>query len=1559
MIARLIKKQAFIGSSVKFSLKTGGTISGVIVEIGEDYIVLKYENGTSTILFDVIGAWEIIENVGKNSQEKTTSTEVTVNAEVIKKITEIETRYNSEIQSATIELKIPDFSLNSEDAEYLKKDIEPILNRIKNKYEYAKKINELEARYGRINPIVTELSLLIDKYPSSVTLKRCLSYFYILINKVLESKKLYSELVVKTRNNEDWFNFGVLELKSNEETIACYALEQFFQKTPIVQEQNAWFVYIGLVNKFHNFTALKRFIDAKLSSLTDNEAVVLFETGIYLLKATGKEERAENLVQQMRGQPIKSLLPEVFNYFEEQPTELYEQAIVEIEKKLKENSQPKQASRPQGYIYKYNKDRYFGFLKGLDGKDYFFHGTAIIDETLFDKLKSLEPGGQILVDFESTQGQKGLIAIQISLHRTIDEMYQLAVKYAESGEYPKAINQIKRVLLIDPNYVNANSLNEKWREYARLSGVPKGLNPYDRAKRVQLIEKNLEGAVDLFREAIAKGDNVESAVKDLASLLVQLGRPQEAIEVLEKNLEKVRNRQSLDNILTLVYKSAGQYDKAISLLKGNINLAINTEKKVQILWEIANCYLKKEDYQEAYESFKDVLNYRPDNIPVKRNIALCFLKQERYDEAERTLKQILESFPDEKSRQLLEAIVQAKNRVPALVDEMIIETTLSEFSGPISVFSQFFLKHCGFQGVAPDRIKEKEDGQKEYTGSERDAKSDMDRLENIAKQLGTRRPRDRAEYYLSAAQIAQKFGEDSNLFYRYLCRSFSSRGDVAISENRPLDTAREWYCEALNVYAMVRSQRIDEQDALNALVRFLHSLLGFGQIPLTPEIPTIDESLENVLNLSPQREKVFEFIAYLVLRSLYAANRILNKLYIKTSLQAMALDFLKNQNLPMPANITQQEFIRLWSTLSKKKLDDIHSITVELRLLRNLEFTTAWLVNTIERVRSIENKCLFDLDKQRIRQLIKILETCLDLCKQAAFEEKERICNLIDGRCKDLLEEIEISPTKLSIEEVYQVIQTIKEKTKAYLDNLYETSVPEVTLQLPIESYCPDNKQIEVQISVENKVGKSPAESMELIVQEDDTFFSLNEGNIRIDESLIGGQHSILRVPIRLTDLAIQSQTFSLSVYAQYRTRSEDIKQTYVYNFSIRLYKEEEFEEIPNPYSAYAEGGIVSDPQMFYGRDELIENIAKAIENSRLQSKCIVIFGQKRAGKSSILHYLKERMKEFKDLIILDLGSTGTMLDEYSSIPFTYQFFWSILRGLKDAIEDLAESGVEPLDFQIPSSDEFYKNQTPLLYFKQIFDNYKRRASKSDYWNKLRLVVFIDEFSYIYSQIISGRMNDLFMKNWKALLQENYFSSVLVGQDIMPKFKQRFPNEFGTTQDERVTYLKIEDATKLIEEPIKKGGKNGESRYRERAVERILELTAGSPFYIQIFCNRLVEYMNRKHAPLVTKADVENVKNELIQGVNSLSSDKFDNLVDSGDTSKDAIGIDDALKVLRAIAINSKTGRCSRNSIVCQTKASLNAILDDLVNRDVLKCEDEMYYQIRVGLFEEWLIVNQ
>ena len=72
--------------------------------------------------------------------------------------------------------------------------------------------------------------------------------------------------------------------------------------------------------------------------------------------------------------------------------------------------------------------------------------------------------------------------------------------------------------------------------------------------------------------------------------------------------------------------------------------------------------------------------------------------------------------------------------------------------------------------------------------------------------------------------------------------------------------------------------------------------------------------------------------------------------------------------------------------------------------------------------------------------------------------------------------------------------------------------------------------------------------------------------------------------------------------------------------------------------------------------------------------------------------------------------------------------------------------------------------------------------------------------------------------------------------------------------------------------------------------------------------------------------------------------------------SEGAISDEDALKILKTIADNSGTGPCHRDRM--DGEISVDTILDDLVKRDVVECDRGQYYRIRVGLFNEWLIVN-
>lgn len=72
----------------------------------------------------------------------------------------------------------------------------------------------------------------------------------------------------------------------------------------------------------------------------------------------------------------------------------------------------------------------------------------------------------------------------------------------------------------------------------------------------QLVDKEPEAAIVLFWKAINAGDRVDSALKDMAVVMKQLDRTEEAIEAIKsfRGLCCKSAQDSLDNVLIDLYK---------------------------------------------------------------------------------------------------------------------------------------------------------------------------------------------------------------------------------------------------------------------------------------------------------------------------------------------------------------------------------------------------------------------------------------------------------------------------------------------------------------------------------------------------------------------------------------------------------------------------------------------------------------------------------------------------------------------------------------------------------------------------------------------------------------------------------------------------------------------------------------------------------------------------------------------------------------------------------------------------------------------------------------------
>eukprot|EP00250_Pteridium_aquilinum_P015753 c22745_g1_i2 orf=147-1214(+) len=187
--------------------------------------------------------------------------------------------------------------------------------------------------------------------------------------------------------------------------------------------------------------------------------------------------------------------------------------------------------------------------------------------------------------------------------------------------------------------------------------VPAGDGLYVRAKHVQLVERNPDKAIALFRAALEAGDRVDSALKDMAIVLKQQNRPHDAILAISTFRTRCSDatQDSLDNVLLDLYKSTGCLDDQIALLLRKLRLFHNSQtfngrrtktarsqgKKFQVsveqevsrlLGNLGWAYMQQSNYTAAESVYRRALALEVDNNKVC-NLGVCLMKQGRAEEA--------------------------------------------------------------------------------------------------------------------------------------------------------------------------------------------------------------------------------------------------------------------------------------------------------------------------------------------------------------------------------------------------------------------------------------------------------------------------------------------------------------------------------------------------------------------------------------------------------------------------------------------------------------------------------------------------------------------------------------------------------------------------------------------------------------------------------------------------------------------------------------------------------------------------------------------------------------
>ncbi|MBW4526352.1 MAG: tetratricopeptide repeat protein [Phormidium tanganyikae FI6-MK23] len=264
-------------------------------------------------------------------------------------------------------------------------------------------------------------------------------------------------------------------------------------------------------------------------------------------------------------------------------------------------------------------------------------------------------------------------------------------------------------------------------------------------------------------------------------------------------------------------------------------------------------------------------------------------------------------------------------------------------------------------------------------------------------------------------------------------------------------------------------------------------------------------------------------------------------------------------------------------------------------------------------------------------------------------------------------------------------------------------------------------------------------------------------------------------------------------------------------------------EQRRNPYII---GRPITEPDRFFGRDRLFEFIA---DNLLQGSQVILLHGQRRIGKSSVLAQIP-RSIDLKGFAFVPLSLEGDSR-----------------KPVGEVLYELARDAVQQFDWLgnrlvPPSIAEFQRD--PRLFVRQFIPDLRRELAVEN------IVLLLDEFDSLYNLEVDNAAGHLFHFLQAGVYEfPNLYLIPVVGRqlDDLPAMLSLFRE----APNQEVGLLDRRSAEQLITVPAK-----GVLEYDLDAIDAILDLSAGHPYFTQVICFALFTSARAENRWRVTRSDV-------------------------------------------------------------------------------------------------------
>ncbi|CAN2039242.1 hypothetical protein GMMP15_1120006 [Candidatus Magnetomoraceae bacterium gMMP-15] len=356
-----------------------------------------------------------------------------------------------------------------------------------------------------------------------------------------------------------------------------------------------------------------------------------------------------------------------------------------------------------------------------------------------------------------------------------------------------------------------------------------------------------------------------------------------------------------------------------------------------------------------------------------------------------------------------------------------------------------------------------------------------------------------------------------------------------------------------------------------------------------------------------------------------------------------------------------------------------------------------------------------------------------------------------------------------------------------------------------------------------------------------------------------------------------------------------------------------------NPYKA---GKALEEDDSFFGRTDILEFIKDKVIASD-QPDSITLYGVRKMGKSSILKKIYRTQ-------------------EYLSVYISFHDIAIDLNSNNDFFIDIKNAVMKELD----------KRKIIIKYGevndKKTFENFIEVLDNN---LKTRLIIMFDEFQNIASLIDENKLTKDLLSFLRSLIQNlNNISFILCGTDHIKELtSDYFSAFFNMTHYRKVSFLNERNARDLIKVPLK-----GRIVYQKKAVDYIIDLTNGQPYFIQLICSNIVNEVRRKNLKKIKIKNVKSIVDELFE----TGENHFSYVTKTGVLEK---------LVLSIIAINSNKNKYVKFDQILKiikdyqfnidNNEKISLYLNELCDKDLL-VEDKniKQYKFTMDLIRQWVL---